>query len=429
MSLKPAKVLLFAILPLLGCIELSAQNINRPFENNPYSRYGLGEQQNAINPAIKAMGSISASYQDPYIINTDNPASYAKIKHFTYEAGGEGRLRTITSGDAKYQTGTANVSYLNLAIPMGKYAGMLIGFRPMTKVSYALYDTNRTLIGPSSKSFNGEGGTNKFFVGAAGTYKGLNVGANLGYIFGTINQSSWLKTTSTDLRLSNAEFSHYNTIGGLYYNLGAIYEKNIYKDYTIRLGVQADMKQNISSELTEYWISHPFYASDTTGSDTALATKNVKEKITLPGSYAFGVQLAKGDKWAFGVNYKTTNWNQFNNPNIKDSIGANAYKFSVGGEFTPNSLSLYKYLERVTYRAGFYYGKDYVSINGNQAKYYAATFGMSLPFRRSTDRIHTAFEIGKMGDNKVGNISQNFFRFTLGISFSDRSWFLKRKYE
>ena len=40
-----------------------------------------------------------------------------------------------------------------------------------------------------------------------------------------------------------------------------------------------------------------------------------------------------------GINYKTTNWSQFNNQNIKDSIGANAYKISIGGEYTPNSVS------------------------------------------------------------------------------------------
>lgn len=429
MSLKPAKVLLFASLPFWGNATVFAQNIDRPYENNPYSRYGLGEEQNAINPALKAMGSISAAYQDPYVINTDNPASYARIKHFTYEAGGEGRMRTVISGNDKYQTGTATLSYLNLAVPMGKYAGMLIGFKPMTKVSYSLYDTSQTLIGSTSTSYTGTGGANNFFIGGAGTYKGFSLGANVGYMFGTIRQASWFKTTSVQLNLNNSEFSHISNIGGMYLKLGGLYEQNIKEDYTIRLGVQADLKQNINSELNEYWISHPFYASDTTGADTAYSKKGVKEKITLPATYAFGLQFAKTDKWMIGVNYKTTKWSQFNNPNVKDSIGSNAYKFSIGGEYTPNALSLYKYWQRVTYRAGFYYGKDFISINGNQANYYAATFGLSLPFKRSTDRIQTAFEIGQMGNKTSGSLQQNFVRFSLGISFNDKTWFVKRKYD
>lgn len=428
MSLKPAKVLLFASIPFWGA-SVSAQNIDRPFENNPYSRYGLGEEQNAINPSLRAMGGITAAYQDLYIINTDNPASYAKLKHMTYEAGGEGRTRTIQSANDKYKTGSASLSYLNIGVPMGKYAGMLIGFRPQTRVGYSLYDTLQTLIGSSSLSYTGDGGTNNFFIGGAGTYKGFSLGANFGYMFGTIRQASWLKTQSTTAMVNNSEFSRVTNIGGLYYKLGAMYESVVFKNYTLRLGAQADLKQNITSELNEYWISHPFYAEDTSGSDTAYAKKSVKEKITLPSSYSFGINFSKADKWALGINYKTTNWSQFSRPNIIDSIGRNAYKISVGGEYTPNSLSLYKYLQRVTYRAGFYYGKDYVSIKNVQANYYAVTFGLSLPFRRSTDRLHTGFEIGKMGEKTNGNLQQNFFRFSLGVSFNDKSWFVKRKYE
>jgi hypothetical protein len=186
MSLKPAKVLLLASMSFFGNATLFAQNISRPYENNPYSRYGLGEESNGLNPALKAMGGASTAYSDEFIVNTDNPASYSKITHMTYEGGAEGRRRTIISSNDKYQTGTATVSYLNFAIPLGKYGGMLIGFKPNTKVSYQLYDTLQTLLGPSSVSYYGTGGTNYFFLGGATAYKGLSIGANLGYMFGTI---------------------------------------------------------------------------------------------------------------------------------------------------------------------------------------------------------------------------------------------------
>ncbi|MCC6186925.1 MAG: hypothetical protein IT256_07220 [Chitinophagaceae bacterium] len=429
MYLKPAKVLLLINLPFWGIGNAIAQNIDRPFENAPYSRYGIGEQRNDINPALKAMGSITAAYADPYIINTDNPASYASLKHFTYEAGLTGSRRTILSSNSKYQTGGVNLSYLNLAIPMGKYAGMVIGYKANSKVGYSLYDTLQSLIGPASISYNGTGGTNYFFVGGAGKYKGFSLGLNVGYLFGTINQTSWYKTNSTAYYVNNSEFLRRSSIGGLYLKSGAMYQKSLGKDYMLNLGGQANMSQSIGTELSEYWISHPFYASDTSGSDTAYAKKGIKETIVLPSELTFGAQIAKSDKWSLGVNYKTTNWSQFNNQNLKDSIGANAYKVSIGGEYTPNSISLYNYWQRITYRAGFYYGKDFVQINNKQANYYAATFGLSLPFKRSTDRIQTALEIGKMGTQSATSIQQNFVRFSIGISFNDKSWFVKRKYD
>ncbi|GAA4456298.1 hypothetical protein [Rurimicrobium arvi] len=406
-----------------------AQNISRPYENNPYSRYGVGEEFNAINPAIKAMGGISAVYQDPYIVNTENPASYATIKNFTYEGGAEGRSRTIISGNSRYRTGAFALSYLNLAIPMGKYAGAVIGFKPVTKVNYLLYDTVQSLIGPTSYEYSGTGGLNNFFIGAAAKIKGLSVGVNFGYMFGTIRQSNWYKTTVTTNYVNNSEFISSNSMGGFNFKLGLTYEHDLGKDYMLRIGGTADLSQKINTEVSEFWISHPFYSSDTTGSDTAYSVKSAMRKITLPGSYSGGIFLAKGDRWGVGVTYKTTNWSQFSKPNIIDSIGSSAYKVALGAEYTPNVLSLYKYWQRVTYRAGFNLGNDYVSINGKQANYYAATFGLSLPFRRTNDRIHTSFEIGKLGNSANGLLQQNFIRFNIGVSFNDKSWFVKRKYD
>lgn len=426
---KPVKLTLLLSSAFIWSTQALAQVTNRPFENVPYSRYGLGEEMNAINPALKAMGSTTAAFADPYIINTENPASYATLKHMTYEAGLEGRRRTLLTNSGNYQTGTAAISYLNIGIPLGKNGGMVIGYRPLSKVSYALSDTGQSLIGPTTRNYDGNGGTNYFFMGGAGKYKGLSIGANVGYVFGTINQSSWYKTNSTSFFVNNSEFLRRSNIGGLYIKTGVQYEYFLPKDFKLSVGVQANFRQNIRTELSEYWISHPFYAPDTTGSDTSYAVKGVKANITLPTEINSGIQLSKSDKWLIGVSYRTTNWSQFAYHNIIDSIGNRTYRMSIGGEFTPNSLSLYNYWKRVTYRAGFYFGKDNIQINQQQSNYFAATFGLSLPFKRSTDRIHTTAEIGKIGNLSTNGLQQNFFRFTFGVSFNDKSWFVKRKYD
>ena len=112
-----------------------------------------------------------------------------------------------------------------------------------------------------------------------------------------------------------------------------------------------------------------------------------------------------------------------------DSIGSRTYKIGIGAEYTPNVISLYKYWQRVTYRIGFNMGNDFVRLGGKQSDYFAATMGLSLPFRRTSDRIHTALEIGKLGSTQNGYLQQNFVRFSIGVTFNDRSWFVKRKYD
>ena len=96
-------------------------------------------------------------------------------------------------------------------------------------------------------------------------------------------------------------------------------------------------------------------------------------------------------------------------------------------------MSIKSYWNRVTYRAGFYYGKDAVNADGNDLSIYGLTFGTGLPIRkwRSFDNqytiINTAIEIGKRGNNK-NNITESFFRVSLGFNLSD-IWFVKRKYD
>jgi hypothetical protein len=60
--------------------------------------------------------------------------------------------------------------------------------------------------------------------------------------------------------------------------------------------------------------------------------------------------------------------------------------------------------------------------------YYAVTLGASFPFKRSTNGIHTALELGSLGTQANGLVKENFVRFTIGMSLSDR-WFVKRKYD
>lgn len=428
MSRHFAKFLLLTAIPASVITSTQAQDISRPFENTPYSRYGLGEEVNGINPALKAMGSIGSAYSDPYTINTENPASYATLKYTTYEGGGEGRTRTIIRDDVKYRTGSTSVSYLTIGIPMGKYAGMAIGFRPQTKVNYNLSDTVDSPIGKAIRSYNGDGGTNYFFLGAAGKYKGLSLGANVGYFFGRIQQSSWFRSADA-VYVANSEFSKYTRIGSVYFKLGALYEQPLRKDYMLRIGSTLNLNQNINSQLDEFHISHPAYASDTTGSDTVYNSNGKRVSITMPMRYSLGVHLLKGDRWMIGADYAYTNWSQYKNPNTADSIGSSAYKLALGMEYTPNSTSLYNYWQRVTYRLGGYYGRDFVSIQDYQMNYYALSFGLSMPFKRSQDRIHASMEIGKIGDKSARSLEQNFIRFSLGVSFSDRTWFVKRKYE
>ena len=137
-----------------------AQNATK--ENAPYSRFGIGEFRNHLDVSLKGMGSLSTAYSNAFIINTDNPASYAALKLSTISLGGEGRMRTEVSDNVSYKTGTTTLSYLTVGMPITKNSGIAFGLQANSQVYYKMTDTiDVEFLGKSIRTFGGDGGTNK----------------------------------------------------------------------------------------------------------------------------------------------------------------------------------------------------------------------------------------------------------------------------
>jgi hypothetical protein len=152
----------------------------------------------------------------------------------------------------------------------------------------------------------------------------------------------------------------------------------------------------------------------------------------MPLSYAFGIQFFELEKWMLGLDFSTAKWGQFRINGEKDSTANSTFRVGLGGEYTPNSLNINSRAQRTTYRFGFYYGKDYLSLGDKDMMYYAFTSGITVPFHRpvSVQRsyLHLAFELGKRGIDDPKYIKENFVRFSFGFTLSDK-WFVKRRYE
>lgn len=394
-------------------------------ENSPYSRYGLGDLRNGVNTNLKAMGGASSAFTNPFAINSDNPATYTSLRLTTYEAAGEATTKTISATNQQYSTGSATLSYLAVGIPIGKHAALSFGLRPNSRVFYRFNDTSdQPGLGKSVTSIFGDGSTSYGYIGAAGKFKGLSIGFNFGYMFGTItNGSDLFYIGSTDsIQPRNSNFSRSTRIGGVYWKGGALYEAKLNDKLTLGAGGTFTMSQELNAKRDEYAIAYRiidgYYSSD-----TAKAVKDAKGKMTLPMGFSGGVRLSGTDKWSVMLDYTASQWSQFRNYGIADSV-ADAYRASIGAEYTPNPSALRNYVQRITYRIGFAYGKDHVSLRGTDMNYFSGTIGASFPFKRSTDRLHTAFEVGQRGTQSNGLLRENFVRFTLGISLNDR-WFIK----
>lgn len=430
-SVKPTASRILTLSLICAAATASAQievpNGNSVKENDPYSRYGIGEPITGTNVLNRGMGYFSTAYQNATVVNTENPASYTSLKLTTYEAGFTGSARTLLANGTSVSTGSASFAYLRMGIPLGKRGGMAFGIQPQTRVFYNNVDSASIPgIGRTASIYNGEGGINYAFVGGAYRVGGFSLGANFGYMFGNIRNTSQLLNVDSS-KVRNSDVSSFTRYGGIYYKLGVQFHDSLRNGLQLRLGATAALNQNIGGDRESYTSTFNIVNAVRTW-DTVLRTSGLGGDLSIPATYSVGAQLG-GSNWSIGAEAYRTDWKQYSNYGIRDSaVRDQSYRFNVGGEFVPEPGSVRSYFSRVTYRAGFYYGTDYLSLRNTDLNYYGVTVGASFPFKRGLDQLHTALEIGRRGTETNGLVQMNFVRLHLGISLNDR-WFIKRRYD
>ncbi len=414
-------------------------------ENSPFSRYGLGDVYPSQNVINRAMGNISSTYANGQSINLGNPAAYSELKIVTYDIGVSLDTRSLKSANPvlKYNSVNLTPSYVALGMPLSKKhnLGLAFGLKPLSKVSYSIKQDKRLPADSINYLYEGDGGVYEAFIGIGKRWGGLRIGVNTGYMFGT-KQSSTITTPVDSVYTYRSNSQTLTTFNKIFFNAGLQYDAKLSKTTALRFGIAGNLKQKLNAQQQ---INRETFTYDANGGmakvDSVYQTSEQKGKIEYPLSYAAGINLNssildhlgnKFEKSSLAVEYETTKWADYRYFDQPDKL-INSWQFKVGGQLTPNPLSIKSYWNRVNYRAGFYYGKEAVNADGNDLPVYGLTLGAGLPIRkwRSLDNqytiINTAIEIGKRGNNK-NNITESFLRVSFGLNLSD-IWFIKRKYD
>ena len=404
-------------------------------ENSPYSRYGYGDinpNQNILN---RSMGGMSIAYWDLQSINFTNPASYAQLKLTTFDVGLEYTSRTLRSNnpdEGKYQSAYLIPSYLNIGFNLSKKRnwGMNLGLRPNSRISYEVNSRTR-LPGIDSVGylFTGNGGSYQLFAGMAYGSKNLTIGFNAGWIFGNRFTGTKMLFNNDTVHYRQANYTDSSHFGGLFAKVGIQYTYVLSGDMNLRFGGTFGLQNNLNAKRDITRETFQFSSSGITVLDSIYRVSNEKGTITSPGNYGVSIMLEKLNNWIFGVEYNYTNWNGYSVFGVNDAVRSN-WTLRAGGQIIPQMNSK-SYWSRVAYRAGFYFGPDYVDL-GTTLNAYGISFGTGLPVRRNVytnqyTTINTSFEIGRRGNNS-NLLRENTFRFCIGFNLSD-IWFNKREYQ
>jgi hypothetical protein len=429
------------VFTLLFCNAVMAQ------ENSPYSRYGLGDIAPSQNIVNRGMGGITAGYSDFQTVNFINPASYGSLRLSTFEFGAEADSRTLKSISPadKYTSTNLVISYVQLGLPIklkkankkGIYLGMNMGLRPVSKINYKIYSIGPIQPGAADSLltlYEGSGGVNEAMLGFGLKIKNFSIGFNTGYRFGSKSYSTKLSVLNDTVFHYPSNTSYKTNFAAVFLNTGIQYEIKFKSKHTLRLGAYGSLGQKMNGtqekkvQTVTYDASGAEYKVDSGFQQTSSGT------VDYPATFGAGFLFQDaGNHFSWGADYEKTFWNKYKFFDQADKV-QDSWKVRAGIEYLPASINtpVKKYFQFVRYRAGFYYGPDYVNL-GTKLPEYGFTFGAGFPlkirrayYETQTSYLNTAFEIGSRGDKK-SNLRESIFRFSVGFSLSDL-WFNRSKY-
>ena len=441
--MRLAKLTMVKSLPVLF-VACGLQLVANAQENSPYSRYGLGDVVPNHNIFTRGMGGISAGVIDYQSINFTNPASLASLPVTIFDIAAEADTRTLrsTSPPKKFSETNSLFSYLQLGFPLttkkmykkGINWGMSFGLRPVTRIGYKIEKYER-LSGIDSlyTLWEGNGGTNQAFLGTGIKYKNLSFGILVGYMFGSKEYSTKLEFINDSVAYYKGNYVNKTTFGGLFVNAGLQLEQKL-GDGLLRVGVYGSLHQNLKANRDDVKETFAYDASNSTYRvDSVFEQKDIKGSIKYPSTVGLGFTY-NTRHFLYGIDVETANWSNYTYYGQTDQLN-NSYTVRAGVQYYPakEGTPVKKYFNFVKYRAGAYYGSDYIAVNKKRPEY-GFTVGAGMPLT-SLQRLsyngeyvvmNIGLEFGNRG-NKQTNIRENTMRYSLGVSMNAR-WFQKPKY-
>lgn len=412
--MKISKILFgFFALQLFGASVIMAQNGIM----TPYSRYGYGILNDNATSAQRAMGGVGYAMISGRQTNVMNPASYAAVDSMTFlfDMGADftsiWQNETVDGSKVSDKNIGGGLDYITMQFPVCKFMGMSVGVLPYSSVGYAF--GNEIAHGATSRQ--GSGSLNQLYVGVAGkVYKGLSVGVNVAYLFGTTYNDSYAYTTSGSSTLFEREFE----VRDWRMDIGVQYSLLINPENRVNLGVVYSPKKAFNGHAITY-------AYDMNQEAAPIETENIK----LNGNYTMAETWGAGIGWEWDKrlylegDFTYQPWGKVKYQGAEGRL-FNRYKLAGGLQFTPKPRG--NYFQRVQYRAGAFANRDYLNVRGNSVREFGASIGFGLPTPVTKTMVSIGLEWRHRQAHPNPLIKENYLCVTLGLNINEL-WFRPSK--
>jgi len=383
---------------------------------SPYSRVGYGLLSDNASGIQRSMGGVGYAMQNGRVINAMNPASYSQVDSLTFMWDVGVGLTNLWSQEGS-RTGHnfgGGLDYLTGHFRITRRLGGSFGLVPYSSVGY----TFGNKLDNGEEYRGGSGGLAQLYVGAGyELFKGLSLGANVAYMFGTTTNS----TSVTDE--SSAVFNRIMEVRDWNIQVGLQYAQRIGENDRLVVGATYQPRKSLHGHT---WGT--MYALQDNDIDT-IGYTSLKGKYEQPHSIGVGVSYEWDRRLLGEVDFTYQKWADakyaplqgFEEGGMKFD---NRWKVAAGLQYTPNRRG--SYVGAMLFRAGVFYNHDYLNFNGNNVRDYGASIGVGLPAPSGKTTVNLGLEWRHRETSPTHLITENYLNITLGVNFNEM-WFWKSR--
>lgn len=424
----------------IGFVAISSSIMAQGGTLSPYSQFGLGKIADQSIGSSRGMGGVGYAFRESNQVNSLNPASYSGVDSLTFlfDAGMSMQNTNFSENGKSKNAKTADFEYVVASFRAMKHLGIGVGILPYSNVGYDYQYTSTPIdnyqTAPSfdvnttyTMSYAGTGGLHQIFLGAGyEPLKGLSVGFNISYLWGTFTNG--ITTTYSDTHVNPLAKIFAGEVASYKLDLGIQYSRNITKNDNATIGITVSPGHNLGATPECLIIS---------GDSLKGYAGN---GYSIPTQIGIGLAYKHKNIWRVGLDYDLQTWS--NIPVIsyisaddkhsdlgKTTSYKNRQSIKMGGEYCKNVDSR-SFFDRIRYRLGFGYSSSYFNIGDNVGpREISLSAGLGIPIV-NTYNTRSIVNIGFTWQNyKAANLmTENTLLLNIGLTFNER-WFAKWKFE
>lgn len=381
--------------------------------NSPYSYFGVGSIFKKGSSHNRSLGGTGIGLRDGYSINNINPASYTAIALPFTQMTEVGLMTTFgiqQEGGSSSNIMAMDFTGMALWFRLRLNWAVAFGLAPYSSVQYDIISEDGfTGLGSSSNTnYIGSGGLNNLYFGVAHTlFNHLSLGANVSYIFGSLDAEQQITSPNITNTWNVRERTY---LHGLKLDIGMQYAFR-FQQSELTLGAVLDLGNDLQG--THYY--EVIQNDEITDEE-----ENIVDDYMLPAAAGFGISWSKLEKWRIALDVSAERWSDARfeeGYQLRD-----AQRISFGIETLPN-LREPSYFKRMGFSVGAFHEENYLTISDNDITTNGISAGIKFP-TSGASRINFTVDHFINGNNNL--IVQRYTQLGLSISFFDL-WFSKRR--